>query len=77
MDREWKLGVDLSTCDNLLDGITFDDLILAVHCNCREINRMAVHQQFSEILAQRRQDMVHLLERNIETIMAEARKGRE
>lgn len=77
MDREWKLGVDLSTCDNLLDGITFDDLILAVHCNCREINRMAVHQQLSEILAQRRQDMVHLLERNIETIMAEARKGRE
>lgn len=77
MDREWKLGVDLSTCDNLLDGITFDDLILAVHCNCREINRMAVHQQLSEILAQRRQDMVHLLERNNETIMAEARKGRE
>lgn len=77
MDREWKLGVDLSTCDNLLDGITFDDLILAVHCNCRDINRMAVHQQLSEILAQRRQDMVHLLERNIETIMAEARKGRE
>ena len=77
MDREWKLGVDLSTCDNLLDGITFDDLILAVHCNCREINRMAVHQQLGEILAQRRQDMVHLLERNIETIMAEARKGRE
>ena len=77
MDREWKLGVDLSTCDNLLDGITFDDLILAVHCNCREINRMAVHQQLSEILAQRRQDMVHLLERNIETIMAEARRGRE
>ena len=70
-------GVDLSTCDNLLDGITFDDLILAVHCNCRDINRMAVHQQLSEILAQRRQDMVHLLEQNIETIMAEARKGRE
>ena len=77
MDREWKLGVDLSTCDNLLDGITFDDLILAVHCNCRDINRMAVHQQLSEILAQRRQDMVHLLEQNIETIMAEARKRRE
>lgn len=77
MDREWRLGVDLSACDNLLDGITFDDLILAVHCNCRDINRMAVHQQLSEILAQRRQDMVHLLEQNIEMIMAEARKGRE
>ena len=31
MEREWKLGEDLSTCDNLLDGVTFDDLILAVH----------------------------------------------
>lgn len=76
-NREWKLGVDLSTCDNLLDGITFDDLILAVHCNCREITRMAVHRELSEILAQRRQDMVYLLEQNIDMIMTEARKGRE
>ena len=29
-EREWKLGKDLVTSDNLLDGLTFDDLILAV-----------------------------------------------
>lgn len=76
-DRQWKLGEDLSTCDNLLDPVTFDDLILAVHCNCRVINRAAVHAEMNEILASRRQDMMYLLEKNMETIMDEARKGRE
>jgi len=66
VDRQWKLGEDLSTCDSLLDGLTFDDLILAVHCNCRVITKAAVYA-----------DMVELLERNIDIIMAEARKGRE
>ena len=28
MEREWRLGKDLYPEDNLLDGITFDDLIL-------------------------------------------------
>lgn len=32
-ERKWILGDDLAACDNLLDGITFDDVILAVHCN--------------------------------------------
>ena len=77
MEREWKLGEDLSTCDNLLDGVTFDDLILAVHCNCRTITPEAVLSELRTILAQRRQDMLHLLVNNMERIMEEARKGRE
>lgn len=77
VDRQWKLGEDLSTCDSLLDGLTFDDLILAVHCNCRVITKAAVYAELAEMLTQRRQDMVELLERNIDIIMAEARKGRE
>ena len=76
MEREWKLGVDLSTCDNLLDGVTFDDLILAVHCNCRAITSEAVRSELRTILVQRRQDMLYLLENNMERIMQEARKGR-
>ena len=28
-DREWTLSKDLVTSDSLLDGLTFDDLILA------------------------------------------------
>lgn len=35
METKWKLGDDLISSDSLLDGITFDDVILAVHHNCR------------------------------------------
>ena len=48
MEREWKLGVDLSTQDGLLDGLTFDDLILAVHCNCRTVTPAGVRKQLRE-----------------------------
>ena len=75
-DRKWKRGEDLSTCDNLLDGMTFDDLILAVHCNCRDITPTAVRKELMEIFANRKQDMIYLLEMNMDEIMAEARKGR-
>ena len=76
-DRAWKLGEDLVTSDNLLDGLTFDDLILAVHHNCRIITPETVCAELEEILAGRKQDMMFLLERNMDAIMVEARKGRE
>ena len=75
-ERQWKLGDDLSTCDSLLDGLTFDDLILAVHCNCRVINRVAVYAELYKMLASRKQDLEFLLERNMEEIMAESGEGR-
>lgn len=51
MEREWKLGEDLYPEDNILDGITFDDLILAVH-QCRVVNRATVHAELNQILSQ-------------------------
>ena len=76
-DRAWKLGEDLVTSDNLLDGLTFDDLILAIHHNCRIITPETVCAELDEILAGRKQDMMFLLERNMDAIMIEAGKGRE
>jgi len=76
-DKSWKIGEDLSTYDSLLDGVTFDDLILAVHHNSRVINSEAVLDEWVSILSQRLEDAVYLLNMNIEEIMAEARKGRE
>lgn len=76
-DREWKLGGDLITTDNLLDGVTFDDLILAVHHNCRVITPQAVRRELKDILDGRRQDMDYLLEKNMAAIVKAARKGRE
>lgn len=76
MEREWMLGEDLAKSDNLLDGITFDELILQVHCNCREITPQAVRNELKKTLMSRLEDMDYLLERNVDAIMAEAMKGR-
>ena len=77
MERSWTLGDDLITSDNLLDGVTFDDLILAVHCSSREVNRASVHAELSEILADRKQDMMFLVEKNMDAIIRAAKEGRE
>ena len=76
-ERRWKLGDDVCKQDNLLDGITFDDIILAVHCNCKEITPEAVRKEFKEFLEMRMTDTEFLLENNIAEIIAEAKKGRE
>ena len=75
-EKHWKLGEDLFREDNLLDPVTFDDLILAVHCNCREITPEAVLAEARQIIEYRMQDYRFLLQKNIEEIMAEAKKGR-
>nr|DAJ99380.1 MAG TPA: hypothetical protein [Caudoviricetes sp.] len=48
--RSWTLGDDLRPEDNLLDGITFDEIILTVHCNCRNITAeiMKIPEQRTE-----------------------------
>lgn len=61
----------------MLDGITFDDIILAVHCNCKEITPEAVRKEFKDFLEMRMTDAEYLLDNNIDEIIAEARKGRE
>ena len=76
-EKEWKLGEDLVTSDSLLDGLTFDDLILAVHCNCRSITPEAVQAELKGMLESRKKDMMLLLETNMDAIMAEARQGSE
>lgn len=76
MDREWKLGKDLVASDNLLDPVTFDDLILALHCNEKVIDKAAIARVIREIMEQRLEDMKFLLKNNTEEIIAEAMKGR-
>lgn len=74
---EFRLGEDLSLEDNLMDGFTFEDIILQVHCNCRNINEKSVRQEVKELVLLRMEDMTELLDRNIDVIMKEAMKGRE
>lgn len=53
METKWKLGDDLISSDSLLDGITFDDVILAVHHNCRQVTPAAVIATAHEIIEER------------------------
>ena len=69
MDRAWKLGDDLIPSDNILDGFTFDDIILAVRCNCSKVDHAAVLQTAREIYEQRKQDYIYLLCNNVDQIV--------
>lgn len=76
MDRNWKLGDDLSEHDNLLDGFTFQDLITAVRCNCPVVDLNAIKKTVHDILDGRLEDMWYLVENNVTEIAAEVLKGR-
>lgn len=69
----WKLGEDLIPSDTILDPVTFDDLILALKCNCECITPDAVIVQATEIVNQRLEDWKYLIENNIDEIIALAR----
>ena len=76
-DRNWKLDDDISRKDNVLDGVTFEDLIMAVHHDCRKITPEAVKETMNEILEQRLTDTWFLIENNMEEIIKAAMEGRE
>ena len=77
MDRAWKLGQDLIPSDNILDGFTFDDIILAVRCNCRTIGVAAVLRTAREIMDQRMEDYYYLLNNNVNEIIEIAKSQKE
>lgn len=66
----WKLGKDMTPSDTILDPATFDDLILALKCNCEHITPDAVIVQATEIINQRLEDWKYLIENNINEIIA-------
>ena len=76
-EREWKLGKDLLPSDSILDGLDFSDLILTVHCNCKELTEDAVWNELTEILRGRMDDLIYLVENNMEEILTAAAEGRE
>lgn len=75
-ENKWTLGEDLVASDNLLDPVTFDDLIMAVHCDCKEITPEAVNNELNRIIELRLCDMYTLLENSMDAIISEAKKGR-
>lgn len=76
-DRNWELGDDLLESDNLLDPVTFESVILAVHCNCPVVDRKSVEETIREIMEERLSDMRFLLSKNMDAIIKAAKKGRD
>ena len=76
IERQWKLNEDMHKSDCIFDPITFEDIILAAHCNEKILNENAIKRVAREILESRLQDFEYLIDNNINEIIAEAKKGR-
>ena len=75
-EKQWKLNEDMHKSDCIFDPITFDDIILAAHCNEKVLDENAIRRVAKEILENRLIDFKYILENNINEIIAEAAKGR-
>ena len=75
-EKQWKLNEDMHQQDCILDPVTFEQVIDALHCNERVIDEIAVQRVVQEILDSRLQDFYYLIDNNINEIIAEAMKGR-
>ena len=75
-EKQWKLNEDMHPQDCILDPVTFQQVIDAVHCNERVINENAVWGVVREIMESRLEDFEYLIQNNINEIIAEAKKGR-
>lgn len=75
-ERQWKLNEDMHKSDCIFDPITFEDIILAAHCNERVLDENAIKRVAREILESRLEDFEYLIQNNMNEIIAEAKKGR-
>lgn len=75
MERNWRLGDDLLSSDCILDGLTFDDVILAAH-HTKAVSPETVRENLKDVLEGRLEDMWFLVENNMDLIIGAALKGR-
>lgn len=75
-ERQWKLGEDLFPEDNMLDGFSFEDMIVLVKCNCEDLTPANARKELEQMLASRLEDMYFLFDKNIDKILEIARSRR-
>lgn len=76
IEHKWKLGEDIHPKDCILDPITFEQVIDALHCGERVIDGKSLRKVAKEILDSRMEDFYFLILNNADEIIAEAKKGR-
>lgn len=74
VDREWKLGKDLYEENNVLDQISFKELIDTLHANYgKNITVEKVYAEFMSIKSMHLDDALFLLRNNIDEIIKRAK----
>ena len=76
LEREWRLGEDLFQDDCVLDPITFDHIILALHAGEKNITAEAARRIFEESVEMNLEDARFILEKNMDEILRRAKIGR-
>ena len=61
---------------NLVDPLTFDGLLLEIHCNIKEINQETVKFQFIKDMQYRLEEAQSIFNSNIDNIVKQAKKER-
>lgn len=68
---DWN-NVDLKSHEvesHIIDGYTFETLLLEIHCNVKEINRETVKAQFMESLNSKIQSAKEVFAANLDNIV--------
>lgn len=77
---DWN-NVDLDspseTSHNIIEGLTFDVLLLEINCNIRDINAKTVTAQFETDLQRRINEARDIFRMNLANIVRHAKKERE
>ncbi len=76
---DWT-NVDLDSAyessQDILDGYSFDTLLLEASCNLKEINEQTIREQFHKSLASKVNSAKDVFEANLKNIVAKALKER-
>lgn len=62
---------------NILDGYSFDILLLEISCNIKNINKDTIKKQFEESLKMKIDSAKEIFEANLDNIVKQAIKERE
>jgi len=77
---DWK-NINLDSASerqaHILDGLTFDTLLLEISCNVREINEQNIKAQFEEDLKNKIQSAREVFNDNLQNILKDAIKYRD
>ena len=75
---DWN-NVDLNSHEvdsHLVDPLTFETLLLEIHCNIRDISEASVTTQFEEDLQSRIEEARSVFNSNLQNIVEKAKKNR-